>query len=79
MTSILLLITCVVVTWLCFWVNDQDNGRQRRWSPFDIRDASPDPAPAPQDAPGSAVVRSPRSQPIRNHASERPWKRRSGF
>lgn len=79
MTSILLLITCVGVTWLCVWARAQDDGGHRGWSPFDIRDDGPDPASIPRDPPRGTVARGGLSQPIRNHVSERPWKRRSGF
>lgn len=76
MTSLLLLATCILVTWLCIWVNEEAPDSQRKWSPFDIRDAPSDSTTTPVSHPGV-----PQNRPIRqvrSHAGERPWKRRFG-
>ncbi len=87
MTSLLLLGTVILVTWLCFWATDEKPTPPGMWCPFEIKDEYPGEAegsPAPGDAPvrpgrRAAVAAPPSERPwARRGWNERPWKRRSG-
>lgn len=86
MTSLLLLGTVILVTWLCFWATDEKPTPPGMWCPFEIKDEYPSEAEptAPGDAPArvgrraAPIVRPSKRPWARPSWNERSWKRRSG-
>ena len=70
MTALLLLATVIAVTWLCFWVTDEEPTPPGKWCPFEIRDAGDDAAP-----PDPPAKRGWRSTAVVRGRSEGSWKR----